>query len=96
MPNGFCGGRGKRCALVEKKNKGLWQRVVVIIFFQWNFFGGVGTMVAPLYYILTLYFEIAIERVIVCNILLFLLHPMFWHGLGSSVLDFLFKTWRGI
>jgi hypothetical protein len=29
--NGFCGGRGKRGALVVEKGKGLWQRNVNII-----------------------------------------------------------------
>ena len=36
--NGFCGGRGKRVALVEK-GKGPWQRNIVILVFWWIFFG---------------------------------------------------------
>ena len=35
--NGFCGGRLKRGALVEKR-KGPWEKNVVIINFQWNYF----------------------------------------------------------
>ena len=37
--NGFCSGRGKRGALVEKC-KGPWQRNTLIIKFLWIFFGG--------------------------------------------------------
>jgi hypothetical protein len=36
--NGFCGGRGKRGAMVEK-GKGAWQSIVVIIKFDY-FCGG--------------------------------------------------------
>ena len=39
------------------------------------FLGVVDAMMALFYYILTLYFEIAIEKVVVCSILSFLLHP---------------------
>ena len=33
--NMFCGGRGKRCAMVEK-GKGSWQRIIVIIVISLN------------------------------------------------------------
>ena len=40
--NGFCGGRGKRGALVKKKGRGPWQRSVVIVNLSWNLFEGKG------------------------------------------------------
>ena len=36
---GFCSGRGKRGALIQK-GKGPWQRNIVIIIYKWNYFGG--------------------------------------------------------
>jgi hypothetical protein len=52
----------------------------------------VDTMKTPSYYIVTSHFETIVERVIICNILSFLLHPCFgmvWIVVGHFVFQYM-------
>ena len=46
-PNGFCGERGKSGDIVGT-SKGPWQRIALIIYFEWIFVGGLSIQLFPL------------------------------------------------